>query len=237
MRKSFLLAMKKPLWLILVLLSLSFVFQPLRAQQTHTVTGTVVDSATGNAIPHASIRVKGSRRGVAADDQGHFTITLPNAAAMLIISGASYTPVEVPATGGTINVRLVNVNQQLNEVVVVGYGTQKKATLTGAITTVNSKVFQDRGPISNPFEAIQGQAPGVIVTRTSGQPGRENGQFFQSVLYIEYRSVFFNGNRQFLQYPDSRTGYLLFRKIPDDPDHCPQSFIDMHAEQRFIVQH
>ena len=177
MRKSFLLAMKKPLWLILVLLSLSFVFQPLRAQQTHTVTGTVVDSATGNAIPRASIRVKGSRSGVAADDQGHFTITLPNTASMLIISGASYTPVEVPATGGTINVRLVNINQQLNDVVVVGYGTQKKATLTGAITTVSSKVFQDRGPISNPFEAIQGQAPGVIVTRTSGQPGRENWSF------------------------------------------------------------
>lgn len=177
MRKSFLLAMKKPLWLILVLLSLSFVFQPLRAQQTHTVTGTVVDSATGNGIPRASIRVKGSRSGVAADDQGHFTITLPNTASMLIISGASYTPVEVPAAGGTINVRLVNVNQQLNDVVVVGYGTQKKATLTGAITTVSSKVFQDRGPISNPFEAIQGQAPGVIVTRTSGQPGRENWSF------------------------------------------------------------
>ncbi len=145
--------------------------------QDHTIEGTVRDSATGNPIPGASIRVKGSKRGVAADEHGHFVISLPSGRDILVISATGYTPFEVAATSGTVNIRLVGVNQQLNDVVVVGYGTQKKATLTGAVATINDKVFQDRGPISNPFEALQGQAPGVIVTRTSGQPGKENWNF------------------------------------------------------------
>src|SRR5579859_1423189 len=162
---------------LLVLLSLLLLHQPLHAQQPRTITGTVRDSASGNPIPRATIRVKGTKAGTAADDQGNFTIALPSAGSLLVISGTGYTPVELNPTGGAVNIRLVNVNQQLNDVVVVGYGTQKKATLTGAITTVNAKVFQDRGPIGNPFEALQGQAPGVIVTRTSGQPGKENWTF------------------------------------------------------------
>jgi len=148
-----------------------------RPGQTHTIEGTVRDSATGNPIPGATIRIKGTHHGVAADEHGHFVISLPNGRDILVISGTGYTPFEVAATGGTLNVRLVGVNQQLGDVVVVGYGTQKKATLTGAISTVSDKVFQDRGPVSNPFESLQGQAPGVIVTRTSGQPGKENWNF------------------------------------------------------------
>jgi len=163
----------------MAMLALPFLLlhQSLQAQQSRVVTGVVRDSATGNPIPRASIRVKGTRIGVAADDQGRFAITLPAGNHVLVISGAGYTPMEIPPGTGAENIRLVNVNQQLNDVVVVGYGTQKKATLTGAIVTVSPKVLQDRGPLSNPLAALQGQAPGVIVTRTSGQPGRENWNF------------------------------------------------------------
>src|SRR6185437_11590202 len=145
--------------------------------QTHTISGTVRDSATGSPIPRASIRIKGTNRGVVADDKGAFTITISSPNSLLVISAAGHNPIELTPTGGTVAIHLVPINEQLNDVVVVGYGTQKKATLTGAVATVSDKVFRDRGPISNPFESLQGQAPGVIVTRTSGQPGRENWNF------------------------------------------------------------
>jgi TonB-linked SusC/RagA family outer membrane protein len=142
-----------------------------------TVAGVIHDSATGNPIAGASVRIKGSNKGIAADDHGNFTIGLPSAKSVLIISATGYAPLEIRPSGASISVHLVSANQQLGDVVVVGYGTQKRATLTGAVTTVTAKALQDKGPISNPFEALQGQAPGVIVTRTSGQPGRENWNF------------------------------------------------------------
>lgn len=163
---------------VLLLNCLLLFNQRVRAQQQRTITGTVVDSASGKPIPGASIRVKGMTRGIAADSNGVFTIRVSNTARpVLIVSGTGYSPFEVTASGGMINVRLSPANQQLNDVVVIGYGTQKKATLTGAIATVSAKAFQDKGPIGNPLQSMQGQVPGVIITRTSGQPGRENWNF------------------------------------------------------------
>ncbi|HWB92625.1 MAG TPA: TonB-dependent receptor [Puia sp.] len=170
-------SLKGKLLTIPLLLGLLFFNIAVRAQGGRTITGTVVDSTSGNPIPGASIHVKGTKRGIAADVKGAFSITLPSDKSILVISSTGFTAVEIRPAGGTVNVRLAQSNQQMNDVVVVGYGVQKKATLTGAITTVSSKAFQDRGPIANPFESLQGQAPGVIVTRTSGQPGRENWNF------------------------------------------------------------
>jgi TonB-linked SusC/RagA family outer membrane protein len=76
-----------------------------------------------------------------------------------------------------MSISLTVNNGSLGEVVVVGYGTAKKGSLTGAVSTVNAKTFQDRGPIANPLAALQGQVPGVTVTRSSAQPGRESWNF------------------------------------------------------------
>jgi len=170
---------------VLLLLGLLCVISSVTAQDVrtvegkpaHTTSGSVRDSATGRPIPGASIRVKGSSKGIAADDQGNFTINIPRLTVALVVSATGYTPVETTSTGGAITIRLARANQQLTDVVVVGYGTQRRATLTGAVTTVSAKTFQDRGPLPNPLAALQGQAPGVIVTRTSGQPGKENWNF------------------------------------------------------------
>ena len=150
---------------------------PAQAQELRTVSGTIVDSASGEPIPGASIRIKGSTKGIAADAKGNFTISVPTPGSILVISGAGFRPVQITPSGGIVNIRLSASNQQLNDVVVVGYGTQKKATLTGAISTVGAKTFEDRGPINNPLESLQGQVPGVIVTRNSAQPGREGWTF------------------------------------------------------------
>jgi len=179
--RSFLLTpagnLRVQLLTIPLILGLLFFNITARAQGGRTVTGTVIDSASGKPLPGASVRVRGSKQGVAADSDGNFKITLPNSKSILVFSAAGFTPVEMLPTGGTVNVRLVSANQAMNEVVVVGYGVQKKATLTGAISTISSKTFQDRGPIANPFQAMQGQVPGVVITRSSGQPGRENWNF------------------------------------------------------------
>ncbi|HSC37581.1 MAG TPA: TonB-dependent receptor plug domain-containing protein, partial [Chitinophagaceae bacterium] len=142
-----------------------------------TVTGTVVNASTGEPVVGASVRVKGSKTaGGSTNALGEYKLTVPAKATTLVISSVGFKEMEVPADAPGI-IKLVSTDQTLNDVVVVGYGTQKKATLTGAVSVVSSKTMENRGPLANPLAALQGQAPGVIVTRTSGQPGRENWNF------------------------------------------------------------
>ena len=73
-----------------------------------------------------------------------------------------------------INVKMSEDSEVLDEVVVVGYGAQKKESLTGAVTVVSDKMIKDKGTLSNPAQALQGQVPGVIITRNSAAPGDES---------------------------------------------------------------
>jgi len=151
--------------------------QAASAQATKTVSGTVVSLNSDEPIAGASIRVKGTRAGGGTTGpKGEFRITIPASATMLVVTSIGYKDLEVPVDAVS-TIRLTPTDQTLNDVVVVGYGTQKKATLTGSISVVSAKTLENRGPIANPLAALQGQAPGVIVTRTSAQPGRENWQF------------------------------------------------------------
>jgi len=148
------------------------------AQATRTVSGRVVNSSTGEPVAGATIRIKGVRGGATTDSAGSFKWTVPASAQTLIISSVGFQEIEAPiGASGTISVRLVLTGKDLGEVVVVGYGTQKRATLTGAVATVDSKVFKDRGVVSNPLASLQGQVPGVIVTRSSAAPGQEGWSF------------------------------------------------------------
>lgn len=147
------------------------------APADRTLTGTVYDDQNV-ALPGVSVSIKGTTRGTTTDAGGKYTLTLPDQGAVLLFSFVGYVTKEVTVGNQTqLNVTLSADTKNLSEVVVVGYGTQKKATLTGSVATIDSKTFNDRGPIASPLAALQGQAPGVTVTRTSSQPGREGWNF------------------------------------------------------------
>ncbi|GGA98324.1 SusC/RagA family TonB-linked outer membrane protein [Puia dinghuensis] len=152
---------------------------PAMAQATKTVSGKVVNSTTGEPVAGASVRVKGLKGGTTTDSAGFFTWTVPASASTLIVSSVGFHEIEIPADGShPAQIKLAAMGaKDLGEVVVVGYGTQKKATLTGAVATVDSKVFRDRGVVDNPLASLQGQVPGVVVTRSSAAPGQEGWAF------------------------------------------------------------
>ena len=136
-----------------------------------TINGVVTD-VTGQPLPGVTVKLKGTNLAVSTDVQGRFNITLPNANGVLTFSFLGYTTQEVPVTGKTtINVKLAEEARSLNEVVVVGYATQKKKDLTGAVTVVNL-ADANKTPTASIQNQLQGQAAGVSVI-TSGQPGEE----------------------------------------------------------------
>jgi TonB-linked SusC/RagA family outer membrane protein len=161
--------------LILTLIFCIAVFTSAFAQNIPVV-GKVIDGATNEPIVGAAIKVKGSTLGVGTDINGNFKLSVP-LKTILIIQSVGYENATVQAQSGLMTIKLTQTNNALNEVVVVGYGSEKKATVTGAVATVSSKVFEDRGPVVNPLESLQGQVAGVIVTRSSAQPGREGWNF------------------------------------------------------------
>ncbi|WP_375448398.1 SusC/RagA family TonB-linked outer membrane protein [uncultured Fibrella sp.] len=143
------------------------------AQTTDQPIVGVVTDEKGDALPGVSIVLKGTSRGTTTDGSGKYRIVVPNGRAVLVVSFVGYVRQEVPANGrSTVDVQLVNDDKSLDEVVVVGYGTQKKINLTGAVSTIDSKVIENR-PSSNLANALQGVSPGLTVIRTSGQPGSE----------------------------------------------------------------
>lgn len=136
------------------------------------VTGEVLD-ATGEPLIGASVMVKGTSEGVATDIDGRFTLNVPMGAT-LVVSYVGYKTQEVNVNSDNLVITLADDTAMLDEVVVVGYGTQKKATLTGAVATVGSEQLSNKGTLSSPVQALQGQVPGVIITRNSSAPGDES---------------------------------------------------------------
>lgn len=147
------------------------------APADRTLTGTVYDDQNV-ALPGVSVSIKGTTRGTTTDAGGKYTLTLPDQGAVLLFSFVGYATKEVTVGNQTqLNITLSADTKNLNEVVVVGYGTQKKATLTGAVATIDAKTFNDRGVVDNPLSALQGMVPGVVVTRSSAAPGRASWNF------------------------------------------------------------
>ena len=139
------------------------------AQQGITISGTVTDN--GDPLPGVSVRVKGTTIGDATDVNGKYQLIVPNADAVLVFSFVGYVTTErTVGTQRDINVNLAEDTQQIDEVVVVGYGTTRKGDLTGAITSVQGTQLSTRST-QQLSTAMQGQIAGVQVTRTSGQPG------------------------------------------------------------------
>lgn len=145
------------------------------AQRGVTVKGVVVDG-NGETIIGASVVLKSnSSVGTISDIDGNFVLNVPNENATLVVSFVGMKPKEVRATSKAImRVMLEDDSQQLEEVVVVGYGQQKKASVVGAITQTTGKVLERAAGVSNIGGALTGNLPGVITTQGTGMPGEED---------------------------------------------------------------
>jgi TonB-linked SusC/RagA family outer membrane protein len=143
------------------------------ASAQQTVSGTVTDD-TGEGLPGVNVVVKGTTVGVMTDFDGKYTLNVPNSQATLVFSFVGYNPQEVSVAGkSVINVTLKEDVQVLDEVVVVGYGVQKKSDVTGSISSVKTDDLQNR-TVASADQALQGQTSGVLVLLGSGRPGAES---------------------------------------------------------------
>jgi len=135
------------------------------------VSGTVTDAASGDPLPGVNIIIKGTTQGVTSDMNGKYSIVVTSPDAILVYSFIGYVTQEVPVSGkNTIDVALVQEIKELDEVVVVGYGTQKRSDITGSVASV-SKERLSNIPVTNFMHAIQGSTAGLLVTQTSSVPG------------------------------------------------------------------
>ncbi len=140
--------------------------------QDRTIQGTILDDA-GVPLAGATIIVKGTSKGVTTDFDGNFELKVSNDATILLISYLGFVTQEVNIVGKTtVNIKMAADNMALSEVVVIGYGTEKKALLTGSVSAISSKEIEDL-PVSGVDGILQGQASGVQVSQNSGTPGGE----------------------------------------------------------------
>ena len=136
--------------------------------QQKSVSG-VVKEANGEPIIGASILVKGTTVGTSTDVDGQYKLNLPDGARTLVFSFVGMTPKEIAITGEVINAVLESSYTDLDEVVVIGYGTVKKRDLTGSVASVSSKQLENI-PVANVSEALTGKLPGVSIVTTEGSP-------------------------------------------------------------------
>ena len=139
-------------------------------QQTGTCSGTVKD-ATGEPVIGASVVIKGTTTGTITDFDGNFSLPDAKRGAVIQISFVGYEAMEMTWNGGPLNIILKDDTQALEEVVVVGYGVQKKVNLTGAVASVKGEALEHR-PVADATQSLQGLVPGLLVSNSdAGRPG------------------------------------------------------------------
>lgn len=171
---------------------------PVSAQEAQIkVSGVVIDEQN---IPMIGVSVieKGTLNGVITDADGKYDITV-NAGAVLEFSYIGYSSVDMPATDGTINIKMEPDSELLEETVVVGYGVQKRSSLTGAVTQVKSEDIESR-TITDASQALQGKTSGVQVLSSSARPGASPS--------IRIRGVSSNSSSDPLYVVDGRIGSI-----------------------------
>ena len=142
----------------------------LLAQQQVTVSGRITDSKTNLPLVGATVRVKNDKASTVSDAEGRFTIVAPSSESVITITYVGYQVFETKVGNGILNVEMVSLDNDLNEVVVVGYGTQKKAHLTGAVETIKAKEVEDL-PVGNLGAALTGRVLGLNVSGGVARPG------------------------------------------------------------------
>lgn len=141
-----------------------------------TITGKVSESDTNDGLPGANVIVKGTSTGTVTDLDGNYSLEVPDQNAIIVYSSVGYTTAEV-AVGNrsTIDITLNVDVTSLDEIVVVGYGEQKKATITGAVASVSGDIVREFAT-NNLSQSLVGQVPGLMVVNRSGEPGADNSQ-------------------------------------------------------------
>ena len=138
-----------------------------------TVSGVVTDDS-GAPLPGVFVSEKGTQNATSTDADGKYSLTVSSKSALVFSSiGFAEAEQSVPAAGGVVDVQMSSDVNYLDEVVVVGYGVQKRANLTGAVSSINFKEGLETRPITSTSSALGGLAPGLAVTQTSGQPGED----------------------------------------------------------------
>ena len=138
------------------------------------VTGKVTTGESGEALPGVTVLVKGTTVATATDAEGNYTINAPDANSTLVFTFIGYQSLEEPINGrAEISITLQQDSESLDEVVVVGYGEQKKVNMTGAVSTVNFDEALENRPITNASQALAGKVTGVWVNQESGAPGSD----------------------------------------------------------------
>ncbi|BAX79298.1 hypothetical protein ALGA_0911 [Labilibaculum antarcticum] len=178
---------------------------PVQVQEQNIVTGIVTSADDGLSVPGVSIVVKGTSNGTSTDFDGKFSLPVEKGET-LVFTFVGMTAQEVVVTGNTLNIVLESENLGLDEIVVVGYGTQKKSDLTGAVSSVKGKDLA-KTPSSNPVNALQGRVAGVTITKYGGAPGAGSS--------ITIRGIGTVGNNEPLYIIDGLPGSMSLLN-PDD---------------------
>lgn len=154
-------------------------------RQDSIINGQVTDE-TGTPLPGVTVSIKGTPKGTTTNPDGNYRIAIPSKATLLF-RNVGYIPQEVSAEGKTtLNIQLKTDTKGLNEVVVVGYGTQKRSTLTGAITSVNARTINAL-PVASVDQALQGRVAGLSVTN-NGSPGSQAIVTIRGISSINFAS-------------------------------------------------
>ena len=134
--------------------------------QNRTIKGNITDAADGQPLIGATVQAKGGSQGAVSDLDGNFTLQLPASVKQVVVSYIGYEPQTVNVTPN-MTIQLQSQQKNLNEVVVIGYGTTRRSDLTGSVSTVKSKDF-NKGLVSSPEQLINGKVAGVQIMSNSG---------------------------------------------------------------------
>jgi len=147
------------------------IISPSVLLQQKRITGIITDANTDQPLTGVNIKIQGTNRGTVSDTNGKFSIDVSGPNAVFIFTYMGYLTESMTASGSSnLEIKLTPDVKNLNEVVVIGYGTIKKSDLTGSVTSVTSASYKDQ-PIVNITSALQGRTAGVSITNTSGAPG------------------------------------------------------------------
>ena len=161
--------MKKKLLTFFLLILLS----DIAFAQNVAITGKVTDQKDGTPLPGVSVTVKGVPGiGTQTQSDGTFNLSVPNASKIIVFKFIGYKEADLTLSGKPMNVQLEPDSKQLTEVVVVGYGTQKRSSITGAITSVSGKEVENT-PVTTLEQALQGKTAGVNIQAGNGKLGQE----------------------------------------------------------------
>jgi len=176
--------MKCKIRFLFTLLSLLILFTGVQAQSVR-VTGKVTRKSTGEVLSGATVTVRGTKFSTSTGTSGEFSLSVPGGNGTLVVSFAGMNTQQIAVHGeGEVNFSLEDNISILNDVVVVGYGQQRRSSVTGAISTVSTKELV-QSPVADLSNALQGRVPGVITQQPSGEPGSDAAR-----IYIRGNSTF-----------------------------------------------